>query len=187
MSVDESDDRRKRRLWAWVIPVSVGLWFSYAVGITAGWSLIAAEAWSWDRFGDIAGPAGGGLIGSLVSQALIRRGVFPARPGAKRKLDRQAETLRAIRTGTLPPDVDQADWRERVRRERRTTQGLVLCAMALSPVAAVLAALTAHLTSHDAFGVWIVAAIALLPSFPVAQRTRKFHRNARQLLIELSR
>lgn len=186
LSGDVADNSIRARGWTWV-PVVVGYWFSYVVGVTAGWSLIAAEAWSWDRFGNIASPAIAGLIGSLGSQALIRKGAFPMRPDAKRKLDRQVETSRAIRTGTLPPDLDREDWRERIRHARRTSGGLLLFVSALSPVAAVLAAVTAHLTSHDAPDVWTVAAIALVPAVPLAWRTRQFHRHTSRLLVQLSR
>lgn len=157
-----ADRRLGARWWTWFVAGWLAWAFVFADGVTAAWSLIAAQPWSWDRFGTVVGPALGGGVGSTVGQLLVLRGAIPSRARVRRKLKANHETVEAIRTGILPPGADPQEWRLRVQGQLRPFIATLWAVAALCVTAAVLTVVVAHLTSHDDPVLWAVAAVALL-------------------------
>src|SRR3954454_14409461 len=106
MSSVEPEKGWTPRQRAWGAWGAVWLLLSGPAAITGGWSLVAAQDWSWDRYWFFLVPVAVGVSVPFFSNILVRHDLVTPPAKERRKRERDREVARALRTATLPLGAD---------------------------------------------------------------------------------
>jgi hypothetical protein len=164
-----------------VLLLSVAIW-AYAGAITAaGLSVYRHQPWNWAEMA-VSG-LGPGLGWGFV-WALQNAGLFPTRE-SRRLRDGKPNTIRAISTGTLPPDADPRRWRPWLEGDVRELHQVRRLVLALWIPGGALVATAGAFANDDAWGVWALAAALVAVALVEFRRLTGRIDTAGRLLDEL--
>lgn len=167
---------------AWAAWGAVWSLLALPAAITSGWSLVAAQGWSWDRYWSLFFPIIVAVSLALISDILVRHDLLTLSAKERRKRERDREMARALNSMSLPPGADTNEWTARLQRRLRTFVALAFCLLAVWGAAVVLTALAAHFTSRDDRSIWVLAAVVLLLGVPLICLLGDSFRRGRSLL-----